>query len=188
MLIPLKKGNIVLSPRVSESAFVAPSAIIAGDVRIGELSSIWYNAVVRADFNWIEIGKGTNIQDDVVIHVDTMFYPTFIGNFVTVGHRATIHGSLIKDFSLIGIGAIVMNGAEVGPFSIVGAGALVTENSKIPPGTLAVGVPARVKRELTDREIDILKSYAQSYIELSRLYLKSCEQHEISCRQPWSSK
>lgn len=176
MLLSLKRGEALLFPRVGQNVFIAPNAVLVGDVRIGNLSSIWYSVVIRGDVNWIEIGQGTNIQDGVVVHVETASYPTSIGDYVTIGHRSVIHGCVIKDFSLIGIGAIVMNGAEIGPFSIVGAGALVTENTKIPPGTLAVGVPAKVKRSLTKQEINMLRLSAQRYIELSKLHRKFAEE------------
>jgi len=172
VILSLKKGETLLYPRTDQNIFIAENALLIGDVRVGENSSIWYNVVIRADVNWVEIGRGTNIQDGVIIHVETASYPTFIGDYVTIGHRAVIHGCVIKDFSLIGIGAIVMNGAEVGPFSIVGAGALLTENTKIPPGTLALGVPAKVKRDLTEQEINALKISSQRYIELSKMHLK----------------
>lgn len=171
-ILALKRGNVWLFPRLADDVFVAHTAVIIGDVRIGRSSSVWYNAVLRADDNWIEIGQGTNIRDGVVVHVETSMFPTFIGDFVTIGHRSVIHGCVIKDFSLVGIGAVIMNGAEVGPFSIVGAGAVVTESSRIPPGTLAVGVPAKVRRELREEEIEILKRSAYGYIELSKRHLK----------------
>ncbi len=167
-IFALHKERILLLPRISEEVFIAPGAQIIGDVRIGKNSSIWYGAVIRADVNWVEIGEGVNIQDCSIVHVETASFPTVVGNMVTIGHRATIHGCIIKDYSLVGIGAIVMNGAEVGPFSIVGAGAVVPEGSKIPPGTLAVGVPARVKRELNDKEIDMLRMSAEKYIMLAK--------------------
>lgn len=159
-------------PRVHESVFIADGVSIIGDVEIGEMSSIWYGATIRGDVNWIKIGVGTNIQDGTIIHAETASFPTFIGDFVTVGHRAVLHGCIIKDFSLIGIGAIVMNGAEVGPYSIVGAGALVTENTKIPPGTLAIGVPAKPKRDLRPDEIKMLERSAKNYIKLAELHKK----------------
>jgi len=136
-------------------------------------SKCWETSALERDVNWIKIGMGTNIQDNSVIHAETASFPTYIGDFVTVGHKATIHGCIIKDFSLIGIGAVVMNGAEIGPFSIVGAGAVVTENTKIPPGTLAIGVPAKVKRDLTEKEIESLKMSAQRYIELAKIHSES---------------
>lgn len=175
-LIYLTTKNTLLSPRTKDEVFVAPNATLIGDVRIGRLSSVWYNVVIRADVNWVEIGEGTNIQDGTVIHVETASYPTVIGDFVTIGHKAMVHGCVIKDYSLIGIGSIVMNGAEIGPFSIVGAGALVTENTKIPPGTLAIGIPAKVKRDLTEKEIISLKVSAQRYIELAKLHRKSSKE------------
>lgn len=172
-LIGLNIEGFYFYPKIHESVFIAPTASVIGNVEIGELSSVWYGVVIRGDVNWIKIGKGTNVQDNSVIHAETASFPTYIGDFVTVGHKATIHGCIIKDFSLVGIGAIVMNGAEIGPFSIVGAGAVVTENTKIPPGTLAIGVPAKVKRDLTEKEIESLKRSAQRYIELAKIHSES---------------
>jgi carbonic anhydrase/acetyltransferase-like protein (isoleucine patch superfamily) len=172
-LIGLNIEGFYFYPKIHESVFIAPTASVIGNVEIGELSSVWYGVVIRGDVNWIKIGKGTNIQDNSVIHAETASFPTYIGDFVTVGHKATIHGCIIKDFSLIGIGAIVMNGAEIGSFSIVGAGAVITENTKIPPGTLAIGVPAKVKRDLTEKEIESLKRSAQRYIELAKIHSES---------------
>lgn len=169
-LISIRKGNVELKPRIETEVFIATNATIIGDVRIQKFSSVWYGTVIRGDVNWIEIGQGTNIQDLAVIHAETASYPTFIGDFVTVGHKAVLHGCVVKDFSLIGIGAVIMNGVEIGPFSIIGAGALVTEGSAIPPGTLAIGVPAKVKRDLTKHEIEMLKNSAQNYIELAKLH------------------
>ena len=157
-------------PRIHPSVFIAHGVSIIGDVEIDEASSVWYGSTIRGDVNWIKIGRGTNIQDGTIIHAETASFPTFIGDYVTVGHRAVLHGCTIKDFSLIGIGAVIMNGAEVGPYSIVGAGALVTEGVKIPPGVLAVGVPAKPKRELSYEEIKMLERSAQNYIKLAELH------------------
>ncbi len=167
MLIPYKGKTPIIHP----SAFIAEGAIIAGDVKIAEDASIWFNSVVRGDVNYITIGKGTNIQELSSLHVDTGTFPLIIGEYVTVGHNAILHGCTIKDFALIGMGAVILNGAEIGEYSIIGAGALVTEGAKIPPGTLVLGIPAKVKRELTEKEKGLLKHSAEHYIEIAKGYI-----------------
>ncbi|HDS09058.1 MAG TPA: gamma carbonic anhydrase family protein [Firmicutes bacterium] len=159
-------------PEIHKTAFIFDGAIIVGDVEIGEKSSIWFNSVVRGDVNYIKIGKFTNVQELSALHVDTGKYPLVIGDYVTIGHNAVLHGCTIKDNALIGMGAIVLNGAEVGELCVIGAGALVTENSKIPPGTLAVGIPAKVKRELTTEEKEQIKKSAAHYVEIAEGYEK----------------
>ncbi|MFY9271324.1 MAG: gamma carbonic anhydrase family protein, partial [Candidatus Manganitrophaceae bacterium] len=140
------------TPRIPATVFIASSAQVIGDVEIGEESSIWFGTVVRGDVNHIRIGARTNVQDLSVLHVTRRTHPLIIGNEVTAGHRVTLHGCTVHDRVLIGMGAILLDGAEIGAGSIIGAGALVTEGAKIPPGTLALGVPARVKRSLTAEE------------------------------------
>ncbi|MDD3626835.1 MAG: gamma carbonic anhydrase family protein [bacterium] len=159
-------------PEIHSSAFIFDGAIIVGDVVIGEKTSVWFNSVIRGDVNYIRIGKFSNIQELSALHVDTGKYPLIIGDYVTIGHNAVLHGCTIKDNALIGMGAIILNGAEIGELSVVGAGALVTENSKIPPGTLAVGIPAKVKRELTPDEKEMIKKSAMHYVEIAEGYEK----------------
>ena len=138
---------------MSENSFyIAPGAIVLGDVTLGEDVNIWYHATVRGDRAPIAIGKGSNIQDNSVVHVDAG-YPVTIGENVTVGHGAILHGCSIGDNSLVGMGAIIMNGAEIGKKCIVGAGALVTQGTRVPDNSLILGNPARVKRQLTEEEI-----------------------------------
>ena len=138
---------------MSENSFyIAPGAIVLGDVTLGEDVNIWYHATVRGDRAPIAIGKGSNIQDNSVVHVDAG-YPVTIGENVTVGHGAILHGCSIGDNSLVGMGAIIMNGAEIGKNCIVGAGALVTQGTRVPDNSLILGNPARVKRQLTEEEI-----------------------------------
>lgn len=158
------------SPRLHPSAFVAEGAVVVGDVEIGERSSIWFGTVVRGDVHQIRIGARTNVQDLSVIHVTSGTHPTALGDDVTVGHRATLHGCTVKDRCLIGIGSIVMDGAVVGPDSMVAAGALVPPGMVVPPGTLAVGSPARVKRPLTPEEIARLPGQAESYAARAERY------------------
>jgi carbonic anhydrase/acetyltransferase-like protein (isoleucine patch superfamily) len=158
------------SPRLHESAFVADGAVVVGDVEIGERSSIWFGAVVRGDVHRIRIGARTNVQDLSVIHVTSGTHPTEVGDDVTVGHQATLHGCTVKDRCLIGIGAIVMDGAVVGPDAMVAAGALVPPGMVVPPGTLAVGAPAKVKRPLTPAETARLRAQAEGYAARAQAY------------------
>jgi carbonic anhydrase/acetyltransferase-like protein (isoleucine patch superfamily) len=156
-------------PAIAEDAFIFESADIIGDVGISESCSIWSNASVRADVSRVRIGRGSNVQDNAVIHVDSDF-PSYIGEYVTIGHSAVVHGCTIEDLCIIGMGAIVLNGAKIGKNSIVGAGALVTQGKEFPPNSLIVGSPARVVRELTDRDIQHIKENAEEYIRLAGVY------------------
>jgi carbonic anhydrase/acetyltransferase-like protein (isoleucine patch superfamily) len=152
-------------PRVHASAFVDESAQVIGDVEIGEESSVWMCAVVRGDVHWIRIGRRTNIQDGTIVHVMNGTHPTRIGDDVTIGHAAVVHGCTIEDRCLIGMGAILLNGAHIGAQSIVAAGAIVTEEMKIPPRSLVMGQPAKVKRLLTEAEVAGIQTYADRYVQ-----------------------
>ena len=154
---------------IDESVFIAPGAMIVGDVRLGAHSSVWYNAVLRGDSDTISIGPRTNVQDGAVIHVDAGA-PCLIGAGVTIGHRAVVHGALIEDDVLIGIGAIVLNGARIGHDSLIGAGSLVTGRSVIPPRSMVLGLPGRVVRSLTDEEVQSIHAAAQHYVEHGAKY------------------
>lgn len=156
-------------PRIHPTAFVAPGAVVVGDVTVEEEASIWFGCVLRAEEAPIHIGPRSNIQDLTVIHTD-VGRPCRIGAEVTVGHRAVLHGAIVEDGSLIGIGAVLLNGAVVGAEAIVGAGAVVTEGTIIPPRTLALGIPARVVRELREDEIRRLRRDAAHYVEKARAY------------------
>lgn len=158
-------------PTLGEGVFVADTARVIGKVTLGGDVSIWYGSVVRGDVFDITIGARTNIQDHSVIHVTSGRHATRIGSDVTVGHRATLHGCVVGDRALIGMGAIVLDGAEVGEESMVGAGALVTPRTVIPPRVLAMGSPARVVRELKDTELELVRKSAAHYVQLARLYL-----------------
>lgn len=154
-------------PRIHEQAVVARQAVVTGDVTIGKDSSVWYHAVIRGDIQSISIGEGSNIQDNAVLHVDADS-PLKIGDHVTVGHGAILHGCTVEDGALIGMGAIVLNGAVIGKNSIVAAGALVTQNTVIPEGSLAMGSPAKVRRNVTEEEIRANLRNAENYIRESK--------------------
>jgi gamma-carbonic anhydrase len=151
------------APRLHASVFAAEGSAILGDVEIGEASSVWYGVVVRGDVNCVRIGARTNVQDGSVIHVTSNTHPTVIGDDVTIGHRAVLHGCTVKDRCLIGIGAIVLDGAVIGPDAMVGAGALVPPGAIVPPGTLVLGSPAKPKRPLTAQELAFLPESAARY-------------------------
>jgi len=159
-------------PQITVSTFIAPSADIIGDVEIGEESSIWYGSVVRGDVHYIRIGLRTNIQDLSMLHVTRQTYPLIIGNEITIGHHVTLHGCTIHDRVLVGMGAVILDGAVISAGSMIGAGSIVTEGTRIPPGVLAFGAPARVKRPLTEKETAFLSQSAQNYVDLSRTYLQ----------------
>jgi carbonic anhydrase/acetyltransferase-like protein (isoleucine patch superfamily) len=151
-------------------AFIEESAQIIGDVHVGEQSSVWFNAVVRGDVFHIRIGARTNIQDGTVVHVSNGTHATILEDEVTVGHNATLHGCHVERGSLIGIGAIVMDGVRVGAQSLVAAGSLLSPGTQVPPRSLVMGQPARVKRALTDEEVAGLEVYWKNYIEYTRVY------------------
>ncbi len=153
------------TPRVAASVFLAEGSVVVGDVEIGDGSSIWFGTVVRGDVNHVRIGSRTNVQDLSVVHVTSRTHPTAIGDDVTVGHGAVLHGCTVHDRCLVGIGAIVLDGAVVGPDAMVGAGALVPPGMVVPPGKLVLGSPAKVKRDLTPDEISSLRKSAASYVE-----------------------
>ncbi|MFI5177855.1 MAG: gamma carbonic anhydrase family protein [Vicinamibacterales bacterium] len=157
-------------PKVHPTAYVDASAQIVGDVEIGADSSIWLNAVVRGDVNVIRIGERTNVQDGTVVHVMHDTHPTHIGNDVTIGHAAIVHGCTVGPRVLIGMGAILLNGAVIGEDSIVAAGALVPEGTVVPPRSLVMGSPGRVRRSLTDAEVAEVLAYAANYVRYKRDY------------------
>jgi carbonic anhydrase/acetyltransferase-like protein (isoleucine patch superfamily) len=160
-------------PRVHQTAFIDDSAQVIGDVEIGEESSVWMAVVIRGDVHRIRIGRRTNVQDGTVVHAMKDTHPTTIGDNVTIGHAAVIHGCTIENQCLIGMGAIVMNGAHVGAQSIVAAGALLVEGMKVPPRSLAMGAPAKVKRLLTQAEIAEIQIYADRYVGYRLDYMGS---------------
>lgn len=151
-------------PQVASSAFLAPTATVIGDVRIGEESGLWFGVVLRGDVNHIRIGCRTNLQDGTIVHVTRGTHPTIIGDGVTVAHGVKLHGCTIGDGCLIGIGAIVLDGVEIGEMSMVAAGSLVVPGTIIPPGSLVVGSPAKVKRSLMDSERKTLHELSERYV------------------------
>jgi gamma-carbonic anhydrase len=160
----LKKG-----PTVHSSAWIVPGATVLGDVILGEESSVWCGAVLRGDINRIIIGPRSNVQDNAVVHVDTN-YATTVGELVTIGHTAVVHACRVDNEVLVGIGAVILDDVEVGARSIIGANALVTTGMKIPPGSLVLGSPAKIRRQLTlDEQKDIAR-WASSYLETAKQY------------------
>lgn len=157
-------------PQVDPTAYVDDSAQVIGDVRIGAESSVWMNVVIRGDVNIIRIGARANIQDGTVVHVMRDTHPTIVGDEVTVGHAALLHGCTIEDRCLIGMGAQLLNGVTIGADSIVAAGSLVTEETKIPPRSLVMGRPGKVKRALTDEEVASILDYAERYVNYKKDY------------------
>ena len=162
-------------PVIDPSAFVAPNATVRGNVTVGEHCSVFFGAVIRAERDAIQIGEGTNIQDNCVLHVDEGF-PMTVGRGCTVGHGAILHGCTVGDNSLIGMGAVVLNGAVIGKNCIIGAGALVPQNAVIPDGSLAVGCPTKVRRAVTEEDIAANRRSAAFYVEEGREYKAEPEQ------------
>lgn len=157
-------------PKIHPTVFVADNAFVIGDVEIGKDSSIWFGSVIRGDVNYIRIGARTNIQDQSIIHVNTGTHPTILEDEITVGHRVTLHGCYVESGCLVGIGAIVLDGARIGKNSLIAAGSLVTPNTQIPPASLVMGAPAKVKRALTDKELEDMTENWQHYVELKNQY------------------
>jgi len=162
-------------PQIHPTAFIEESAQVIGDVIIGEESSVWFNAVVRGDVFHIRIGNRTNIQDGTVVHVSNGTHATILEDEVTVGHNATLHGCYVERGSLVGIGAILMDGVRIGAQSLVAAGSLVAPGTQVPPRSLLMGQPARVKRPLTETEVAGLEVFWKNYIEYTKAYKSSDE-------------
>jgi len=165
-------------PQRRGPCFVAPGAILIGDITLGENSSIWFNAVVRADNDYISLGDNTNVQDGAVLHCDPGF-PLIVGKNVTVGHQATIHGCTVGDYTLIGINATVLNGAVIGKHCLIGAHALVTEGTVIPDGSLVVGSPAKVLKPLSESQKESLSQSANEYAQKAAEYSKNMGDQEL---------
>ena len=158
------------TPRIAGSAYIAPSADIIGSVDVGENSSVWFQCVLRGDIEPIRVGAHSNIQDGTIIHT-MMGAPVSVGDGVTVGHRVVLHGCTVAHHSLIGMGAVLLNHVRVGEGSIVAAGALVAENTVLPPRSLYMGVPAKLRREVTEEEEALIRMHAEHYLEYKERYL-----------------
>jgi len=158
------------SPRIASSAFIAESADIIGDVEIAANASVWYQSVLRGDIEPIRIGENSNIQDGTIVHT-LAGSPVIVGQWVTVGHRAILHGCVVEDHCLVGMGAVLLNNVRVGEGSIIAAGALVTENTVIPARSLYMGVPARFQRQLADAERRFIDGHATHYLSYKEAYL-----------------
>lgn len=172
------------SPQFDETAFVAPSADIIGDVTLGKESSVWFNVTIRGDVNYIEIGNRSNVQDNACIHVMNQTGPTVIGDEVTIGHGAIVHGCTIKDRVLVGINATILDEAVVEPDVIIAAGALVPPGKTLESGYMYMGSPAKATRKLTDEEIASIPKYAANYVKYSRAY----QQKDTYDKNPFYSK
>ncbi|RST17021.1 gamma carbonic anhydrase family protein [Streptomyces sp. WAC05374] len=166
---PLITGVGGKEPDVHPDAFAAPTSVVVGEVTMAAGSSVWYHAVLRADCGPIVLGAGSNVQDNCTVHVDPGF-PVTVGERVSVGHNAVLHGCTVEDDVLVGMGATVLNGAHIGAGSLIAAQALVPQGMRVPPGSLVAGVPAKVKRELTDEEREGIKLNAAMYLELARAH------------------
>ena len=170
------------NPTIGEHVYISSSAIVVGDVTLGNHSSVWYNAVLRGDINRIVVGHHSNIQDNAVLHLADD-YACILGNFVTVGHSAIVHACTVGDECLIGMGATILDGAEIGAQSLVGANALVKQGMKVPPGSLVLGSPAKIVKELTSDERQQLKFWATKYVDNAAYCLK----HKINIGTALSS-
>jgi carbonic anhydrase/acetyltransferase-like protein (isoleucine patch superfamily) len=162
-------------PTVGAGVYIARGARVIGDVTLGDHSSVWFNAVLRGDINFIRVGHHSNVQDNSVLHLADK-YPCILGNYVTVGHSAVVHACTIEDEVLVGMGAVVLDGAVVGAQSLIGARSLVTQGTQIPAGSLVLGSPAKVVRPLTEKERASLKGMAEKYVKVAAYYLD----HEIA--------
>lgn len=169
-------------PRLGKDVYLARSAVVVGDVTIGDHASVWYNTTLRGDINRIVVGHHTNIQDNAVLHLADEL-PCLVGNWVTVGHGAVVHACTVGDEVLVGMGAVILDGAVVGEQSIIGAKALVTQGMKIPPGSMVLGMPAKIVRALSVEERSRLKWWAQKYVDNGAYCLK----HGINVGGPLSS-
>jgi carbonic anhydrase/acetyltransferase-like protein (isoleucine patch superfamily) len=163
------------SPVVPGSCYVDISAQIIGQVELGERSSVWMNAVLRGDVHSIRLGANSNVQDCAVLHGMRYKHPVVVGDWVTIGHNATVHGCVIEDACLIGMGAVILNGARIGEGSIIGAGAVITENTVVPANSLWAGVPGKEQRKLDPVERESILQYARNYLDYAANYLRERE-------------
>jgi carbonic anhydrase/acetyltransferase-like protein (isoleucine patch superfamily) len=160
-----------IRPTIPTSCFIEETAVVIGNVVMGEGCSVWFNAVIRGDVHYIRIGERTNVQDLCMLHVTRDTHPLIIGTDVTIGHNVVLHGCTIQDRVLVGMGAIIMDGAVIGEDSVVGAGALITEGTVVPPKSLILGSPAKVKRPASDKELAWIRESAENYVKYARQYM-----------------
>ena len=163
------------TPVVPATCYVDLSAQLIGDVELGENSSVWMNAVLRGDVNAIRVGANSNVQDCAVLHGMREMYPVIVGEWVTIGHNATVHGCVVEDAVLIGMGATILNDVRIGEGSIVAAGAVIAEHTAIPPNSLVAGVPGKVRRTLGEEDRKLILKYAQDYLDYVAIYLQETE-------------
>ena len=166
-------------PQIPASCYIDPSAQILGDVILGERSSVWMNAVIRGDVNSIRVGSYSNVQDCAVLHGQRNLYPVIVGDWVTIGHNATVHGCIVEDTVVIGMGSRVLNNSRIGEGSIIAAGSVVPEHTVVPPRTLWAGVPAKQRRGLTDADRALILEYAKNYLDYTEIYLKEEAEKEL---------
>ncbi|QNI36763.1 gamma carbonic anhydrase family protein [Edaphobacter albus] len=171
------------TPAIPASCYVDVSAQVIGDVELGEQASVWMNAVVRGDVNSIRIGAKSNVQDCAVLHGMRYVYPVIVGEMVTIGHNATVHGCVIEDAVLVGIGAVILNNARIGEGSIIAAGAVIPEQAVIPPRSLVVGIPGKVKKSLGEEDHKLILKYAQNYLDYTAIYLAEMKSGSMSAGQ-----
>jgi len=167
-----------ISPKIPATCYVDESAQVIGDVELGENASIWMNAVVRGDVHYVRIGANSNIQDCSVMHGMLNQWPVVVGDWVTVGHSVTLHGCVVEDRCLIGMGSVILNGAKVGAGSIVAAGTLIPEGVVIEPGSLVMGSPGKVRRNLTEQDQESILKYARNYLGYKEQYLKEMKKSD----------
>jgi carbonic anhydrase/acetyltransferase-like protein (isoleucine patch superfamily) len=165
-----------VSPTIPSSCYIDVSAQVIGDVVLGENASVWMNAVVRGDVNSIRIGANSNVQDCAVLHGMRYVYPVIIGDWVTIGHNATVHGCAVEDYCLIGMGCTILNNCRIGEGSIIAAGAVLPENTIIPPNSLVAGVPGKVRRTLGEEDRKLIIKYATNYLDYVKIYLNEPKQ------------
>ncbi len=161
------------NPVVPSTCYVDLSAQVIGDVQLGENSSVWMNAVLRGDVNSIRVGANSNVQDCAVLHGQRNLFSVQVGDWVTIGHNATVHGCVVEDEVLIGMGATILNGAHIGAGSIIAAGAVVPERTEVPPRTLWAGLPAKMRRQLGDEDREMILQYARNYLDYTAIYLRA---------------
>lgn len=162
-------------PTIPASCYIDVSAQVLGDVVLGENSSVWMNAVLRGDVNSIRVGSNSNVQDCAVLHGQRYLYPVAIGDFVTIGHNATVHGCVVEDAVLIGMGVTILNDCRIGEGSIIAAGAVLPEHTVVPPRTLWAGVPGKQRRDLGDEDRKLILQYAQNYLDYVKIYLAEAD-------------